>query len=428
MKHATGKLLRDSVWLIAAAQVGNVANLLFQVFLMHRLDDAEYGALAAMLGVTMVMSLPMDAVRSWVAHVSARLEQGGRRAELYAWMSRAWRNAGIAALIVAGGCALARLPLARALGVDRGELAVWTGILLGGALVAPVILGGLQGLQAFGAMALLGQAHALLRLGFGVAFVLWIGARADVALAGQALTVALVLTAGTWTLKRRLARPAEPREAETEAPSGWGYAVRSLGVLAAAGILMNADVILAKRYLDPLLAGPFARAATLARAIVFLPAPIALALFPRVASSGALRHGDRHMLQHASGLVTLMILAGVAAAHGAMPWIYPLLTGAPADAPTLALARQLLLALAPVGLIILLLNFALAQHRFAACIPVGVCAAGYVAAVALRHGGPADIVRALAVFSILALLSLFFSLRDYLWRGDPEPTDSTGPA
>jgi O-antigen/teichoic acid export membrane protein len=422
MKSATWKLLRDSAWLIAAAQIGNVANLAFQVFMMHRLDDKEYGALAAMLGVAMALSLPMDAVRSWVAHVSARLEQGGRRVELAAWLTRAWRNAAIAALIVAGVFVLARHPLARWFGVGRGDLAAWTGALLAGALMSPVIQGALQGIQAFGAMSLLGQLQALLRLGLGVFFVLWIGPRADLALAGQTVAVGLVIVAGTWELRRRLTRPLESGTPDSDDPAGWGYAVRSLGVLAAAGILMNADVILAKRYLDPALAGSFARAATLARAIVFLPAPIALALFPRVASSKTLRHGDRHMLQHAAGLVVLMILAGVGGAYAAMPWIYPLLTGGQADAQTLVLARHLLLALAPVGLVILLLNFALAQHRFAVCLPVGVCAVAYLVAVAFWHRTPGDIVLALAVSSLLALVSLSVSLRAYLWRGDPPET------
>ncbi len=128
------------------------------------------------------------------------------------------------------------------------------------------------------------------------------------------------------------------------------------------------------------------------------------------------------MLQHAAGLVVLMILAGVGGAYAAMPWIYPLLTGGQADAQTLVLARHLLLALAPVGLVILLLNFALAQHRFAVCLPVGVCAVGYLVAVAFWHRTPGDIVLALAVSSLLALVSLSVSLRAYLWRGDPPET------
>lgn len=422
MKSATWKLLRDSAWLVAAAQIGNIANLVFQVFMMHRLDDTEYGALAAMLGLTMALSLPLDAVRSWVAHVSARLEQGGRRADLAVWLSRARRHTAFAALLVAVGFLVARNPLALWFGVGRGELVAWTGILLAGSMISPVIQGALQGVQAFGSMALLGQAQALLRLGLGVAFVLWIGARADLALAAQVASVLLVLGAGAWELQRRLDRPSDSDLVDSGDPAGWGYALRSLGVLAAVGILMNADVILAKRYLDPALAGPFARAATLARAIVFLPAPIALALFPRVVSSGILRHGDRHMLQHAAGLVALMVLAGAGAGYAVMPWIYPLLTGAEADAQTLVLARHLLIALAPVGLIILLVNFAMAQHRFAACLPAAMCAAGYLVAVALRHRAPGDIVLALGVSSLLALLSLFVSLRESLWQGDPPET------
>jgi O-antigen/teichoic acid export membrane protein len=284
--------------------------------------------------------------------------------------------------------------------------------------MGPLLYGALQGLQAFGVLSILGQAQALLRLGLGVACVLWIRAGADLALAGHLVAVSLILFAGMGWLRRRLNRPAFSERTDRTPPAGWGYAVRSLIVLAAAGILMNADVVLAKRYLDPSVAGVFARAATVARAIVFLPAPIALALFPRVASSGMLRAGDRRLLQHAVGLVTLLILAAVGVATWALPWIYPLLTGGESDASTLFLARSLLWALSPIGIVILLLNFAMAQHRFSACYPVCAGAAGYLGAVALWHRTPGDIVRALAGFGFLSLLVLVIRLRRVLWQKD----------
>ena len=66
-----------------------------------------------------------------------------------------------------------------------------------------------------------------------------------------------------------------------------GYLGRSFAMLMAFSLLMMMDVLLVKHYV-PGEAESFARAATVARAIIFLPMPIALAMFPKVVSRGGL--------------------------------------------------------------------------------------------------------------------------------------------
>lgn len=416
MNSASSKLVRDSALLIVTAQVGNIANLLFQVFMMHRLKTEEYGALAAMLGVVLALSLPMDALRSWVAHVAAQLAKNECFAELGRWLFSAVKRVALLSMVIVGLFFLARQRMAGWFGVERGSLIGLTGWILAGTMMSPLLTGALQGIQAFGALSVISQAQALLRLVFGIVCVLGIRASAEMALMGQTMAVGFSLVIGMFWLRILLARSPVREASGPVALAGWGYAIQSLVVLTAVGILMNADVIFAKMYLDPLVAGHFARAATLARAVIFLPAPIALVLFPKVASSGTVRADDQNLLRHAVGLGALLIGTAAGSAALAMPWIYPLLTGIVPDAETLHLTRSLLLAMSPVGMVILLLNFEMAQHRFATCYLSVLWAAGYIGTVALWHRNPGDITLALAGFGFLSLFSLGFGLRHHLWK------------
>jgi hypothetical protein len=65
--------------------------------------------------------------------------------------------------------------------------------------------------------------------------------------------------------------------------------------------------------------------------------------------------------------------------------------------------RGMVLALAPLAVVLLLLNYELAQRRFAVTLPILLCAAGYVLAVVRWHETPMQIVTVLAVCSALCL-------------------------
>lgn len=421
---AGGRLFRDSLLLIGASQVGNVSNLLFQAVMMRGLAAAEYGVLAAILGLLGALGLPMDAGRSWVAHVAARFAQTGRAAGLRAWLRAAVRRLGAAAGIAALVFFLARNPGGLFLGIDRGAPVALAGVILALLFFQPLLVGALQGTQSFWALSVSGQAGPVLRLLFGAALIWRVRPAAELALCAHAAAMGLGLAAGGFWLRRVLRRlpdgPAEP----AEAPAGWIYALHSLAVLAGAGILMHADVILAKKYFDAATAGEFARAATLARAVIFLPGPVALVLFPKVATSGPIRPGDRAIFAQAAGLAAVLIGLAATAAAVFMPWIYPLMTGAPADAEMLALARRLLFAMTPVGMMALPLTFHMAQRRFAAGYGLLLWAGLYVGAVSVRHRTPADIVAALGVFGTLAAASLALDLM----RAGPRAVRAAGVA
>ena len=85
----SNRLLQHSILMLAATQAGNLANMLFQILMNHRLSNTEYGALAAMLGLINITATPLDALRTAAAHFSARLRLSGQ-SHAVAGMLRAW--------------------------------------------------------------------------------------------------------------------------------------------------------------------------------------------------------------------------------------------------------------------------------------------------------------------------------------------------
>ncbi|MBP7276509.1 MAG: hypothetical protein KBA51_09935, partial [Kiritimatiellae bacterium] len=310
-------LLRHSLLLMATAMLGNAANLVFQIVMNRRLTDVEYGILAAMVALMAILMLPLEALRTTLAHRTAMWMKEGRRAAIrpfyHLWLRRmllAWAALLVVALLA--GPAWGRV---FRLG---GAAPLWiTGVGLSGILLLPVISGVLQGMQRFAAFAWALQIPNIVRFLLGVGLVLWIP-RAWAGYSAQAVGfIAAAVCAGYWVRAgwRGWNEPDAPVRASE------AYFFKSLIVLGAFAVLMLADVLLVKAWFDEDMAGRYSRAATIARAIVYLPMPVAMALFPKVVSRGERTGEDRRMLVRALAGVGALLAASATAA-----WVFaPLL-------------------------------------------------------------------------------------------------------
>ena len=392
-------LFRHSLLLMAASQVGNAANILFQFAMMRGLSDADYGLLIALLGALSVVGTPLDAVRTAVAHGTALLHQAGRGGDV-ARLLRGWALglAAVAAVLLAGGF-LFLGPLLRFYHLADPALLLLVLAVAAGSLFMPLLTGGLQGLQHFRWMAVVGQAWGVVRLLLAALLVVVLAGGLRSAVAAQMGGVAATLLLGAYACRHAL-RSAAPSAAPI--PHRFPYFLSSLVVLFVYGVLLNADLQAVRHYFNAAAAGTYARAATIGRAVIFLVGPIALALFPKVASTGLSTPESRRMLRRA-GLYVVGIMAAAAAAGSlGAPWLWRIFTGAWPEAATVRLTCAMLWAVCPLGLLGLLVYFEMAQHRFRWCLGLLPCAAAYVFALRFWHPGPFAVVALLAASGLAA--------------------------
>ena len=405
---APDRLVRHGMFLLAMSQVSNFSNMAFHMVMGRYLTPDEYGVLATMLNLLLVLATPLDALRNAMAHSAGRSMQRGDRGAIRV-LARLWLMRALVIGIPAGSVlVLASEELAGFFHLASPDALRVAGFLLPIMLLVPILSGLLQGAQAFVWMSLTMHGWGVIRLALASALVVWVAASATAGVVSHAVAQLLSLVVG-MTGVLYITRGAQLQQA----PAGvGGYFVQSLLMLAGFGVLMNSDVMLVRHY-HPEQAGHFAWAATIGRSVIFLPMPIALAMFPKVISMGASSAQTRRTLARA----VLMAVGLIGAAVGAV-WVLPglpllIIYGERAPSAELCwLVRWVCLAMSPLGVTYVLVHFEMAQHRFASVPWLLVCAAAYIGAVALWHASVLTVVLVLGLASLAtALLFVIMLLR-----------------
>lgn len=393
---------------MSASLVGSGACGLFQMVMGRLLSPAEYGILCSMSGIVMIAGMPLGAWGNVMTFFSSQFLQQNRAGDIFPLM-RYWamKLLLIAAPLLVIGIMFSQ-PLAGFFNLpDRSALFVGL-IIITMSFFSPVVSGPLGGMQAFGWASISGTSWAVARLVLGGAFVYFIAASATWALVGHGVALIIsvgIAMAGLWIILRRTP------PTDQALPGTHLYLWRSMLVLACFAFLMNADVLIVKHYFTPDQSGFFARAATIGRTIIFLPMPIAGALFPKIVSNGAMSDQHGKLLGKALFYTALIIVPGVLFCT-----IYPQVPlgilyhdWAP-SADMCRLVRSTIWAMTPLSMAFIIMNFELAQNRFRVTVPLILCVAVYLTGVSLWHAYVLQIVAILAVVSLLALLALVLAL------------------
>ena len=411
-----GGLIRHGAMLVVGTFVGALCNAGFHAVVGRTLPNAEYGSLVAMLGIILATTTPMLAVQNTLAHYISAFVHEGRRAEIRP-LFRHWLRifAALSAAIALGAFGL-REPLAAFWRVEPALIAL-TFLVLAASLWMNLYYGLLQGMQSFGWLSWAPQAWGSVRLLLGWVLTATVAARALLAVGAQGVGVLAVLALCAFAAAG-LRLPAGVAAAP---PRGtYRYLGSALVCLAGYAMLMNLDTALAKHYFDAETTGLFSKAATIARTAVFLPVPIATALFPKVTSTGELTDASWGLLGRALAFAGLLIAAtaGVCLAFPQLPWTILYRAWPAADAALAAqLTRAMVLAMSPLALAYLLLNFEMAQRRFAWCYGLVPCGAAYVVGVARFHAHPAQIAVVVGALNLVAVALLLASICAQRRRG-----------
>ncbi len=406
------KLLRHSALLTAATMCVHAANVLFQMVMMRRLPTAEYGAMAAMLGLAAIVSNPLEAARTAIAHFSARLIKAGRWNAIGDLVRRWSRPAATVSLILLVLAFLAGERIALFFRIDSPAVVAMALAGIAILVFTPLPAGSLQGAQAFRALSAMSICGAMVRLVSGALLVYCVSATALAALLAHGLGTVSGLAAGWIGLafaarRATSAQSSEQASGEVDiASNSIGYLLNSFLILSAYAVLMTADVSLVKHFFSPSEAGLFARAATIGRSIIFLPMPIALAMFPKVVSNGTTTVEEREKLLKAMLYAAIVIVTAGAATYAFAPLIWRVFAGEWPDAFSIRLVRLIILAMAPLGLTFVVMNFELAQRRFRVGLRLLPVAAGYVAGVCLWHAALRQVIAIMGAANLVAAFLL----------------------
>ena len=398
-------LLVHSLLVMGLLHIGSAANLLFHMAMGRMLSSAEYGVLAALLGAFFIFYTPLFfSIQNTLAHFSRHLFLEGRlndiRFLVWQWTKKC-AGFGLPVLLLVF---LFTRPLAGLFNLDSKLPAVLITVILFASLFMPVFAGAFQGMQHFGWMAASSNGWTVLRLVFGIPLVLWV-ARTEYALIAHLLGVLICIWIGLRALCRAIPDPVPTGQPLARAEK---YFFGSFVAILFYSILMNADIVMVKIFFPEDAAyGPYAQASVIGRMIVFLSQPIVVALFPKVVAKKGMTKESLNALLKALALSGILV-GSIMLFFIIWPCV-PLaaLFGDWNPAPeTMSLVRRVILAMAPLSLIFLAMNFELAQNRFALLLPMGLASALFVCGFILYHPSPVWAAFWLLLASFGALLAL----------------------
>jgi O-antigen/teichoic acid export membrane protein len=293
--------VRAGALLSAATLVLNGAGYVYYVGCIRYLGSRVYGDVAAMLALFALVSLPLASIQSLLAREAAQLPSANAVGAL---LRRATVLAAIAGVVIVTLGAVLVVPIRDLLNIASSTtvLAGISGLFF--AVVAVVLYGVLQGMLRFGALSVSYVASGLARpvlvvpallLGFGAAGALFVNALAGFV----AVAIASFTVRDLW----RLEPSADPLTLDRSQ-----MALMLVGSLAFAS-LTNVDILLAAYFLPADVAGVYAAAALVGKAVLFLPAAIVTVLLPKAATRAAAGVTSRRILLASAGVTAGLTLA-----------------------------------------------------------------------------------------------------------------------
>ena len=289
---ADTKLVMRSGMVIAVAMgVMNVTTYAFTILAARLLGPVEYGALAAVMGLLLVLNVLSLGLQATGARRVAASPQDLPRIE-----QEVMRATYLSALTL-GALALVATPLVSTmLNLDSWSVAALVAV----TVVPLTIMGGqaglLQGERRWAPLAAIFLAMGVGRIAFGTVALL---------LAPDTLGAMLGVTAGAfvpamvgwWALRRSGRRGGRRPDPAVAWPSrvGWAHGgvlretTLNSHALLAFFALSNADVVIARGVLDERQAGLYAGGLILTKAVLFLPQFVVVIVFPSMSSAESAR-------------------------------------------------------------------------------------------------------------------------------------------
>jgi O-antigen/teichoic acid export membrane protein len=297
-----------AVGLAAATMAANGIAVVFTIVFTRLLGAGDYGSLAALLNLSVILFVPGSALQVVVAR-EGTLGKLGRGPELASTLSRWTRHLLLAMVAVAVVSVLARGPLAALLNVDQTWAAAAVPVTGTAWLLLSVQRGLLQAARRYRAIGLsvvleaggrLLAAIALVSAGLGVTGA-YLGTLASLCLTAIALEV---------VLKRRLGAPATntPQHKLRTLVAQTALPITVLTLVAA---LQNVDVIMAKHTLSQGTAGVYAASTVAAKALIWIAIGLGLWVVPEATRRAAAHHDPRTVLLRAIAVIGALAAAAL---------------------------------------------------------------------------------------------------------------------
>ncbi|MGD0566554.1 MAG: oligosaccharide flippase family protein [Candidatus Goldiibacteriota bacterium] len=359
-------LVRDSFILFSASSLVNLSNFVFHSFASRLLGPESYGVLVTLLAVIVIVAMPSLALQMTIVKKTSIFRAHGK----FGSIEKLFRLTSVWFLVIGTACML----VFTAIGMNNSAIKEFFHIqdpalyyILGAIslimLVLPVVRGILQGMQNFIGLGISLVTDAVIRLAFLYVFVNWFswGVRGAVSttLAGGLTSYIL----GFFLIAYIFRFKEDEGEVVTKTEL-FSYARPVFFSMLGFALLSYIDVFTVKHFFNSNDAGLYSATSMIGKAFLYFPSAIAMTLFPKVSESHELNRGTKALLYRSLGLTAAISIAGVVFCYFFPRVIIGIMFGEKFYAIE-GIVRLFGAAIFPLVLFNVVINYALAVHRYA---------------------------------------------------------------
>ena len=371
---------KNTIIMFAASSISSFFNLLYQLTMLRLMPKDKFASLNSLIALLAILAVPAAAFTTMVTkHVSAynarkKLEH----------LKAVWRKMAVDtfcfSLIVFILIVLLRRNIASFLHLDSlGSITILS-LIFFLVCLSSVVTGGLQGLEKFKWLAIIGVVAGFSKLLFSVALIKSISDALLAGLTGFLLSTTIGIVFCLWPL--RFLMKGESKE-KIEMKQLYAYIFPVLIVSLCFTLVTNIDLVLVKHFFLTEVQD-YSIAQMIGKIILFLPGVIYAVMFSRVSGLHALKTNSRKILER-SLLYTFVLSFSAVAAYNLFPEVIFGLLAGQATKEIVLLGRVFSLAMLFYALSNVLFVYQLSVERYNFIRPLVIIALAQIIAICLFH-------------------------------------------
>lgn len=298
-------------------------NLLFQLLIAHRLNPSDFAAFNSLLSLFFIISMSMGTVQIALAKYIAEFNAHGQDKKIRFLLTRLLKKASIFSLAMLFIFYLASFYITKSLKIDTVTPVYILAVLVAFSCVAPVLFGGIQGLELFGWLTSAQIIPSIVKLILGFLFIL-LGFNISGALGALLVANLMMLIISYAPLKKIISG------SDTEKVSLKEFFIFIFPVAVSTFCfftLVSSDMVLVKYFFSKENAGVYSIAQMTGKIFLFFPWALSMVMLPKVARQKAKKIDTASTLRKSLYYAVILCAIGLVGYNAFPSLVSRILTG-----------------------------------------------------------------------------------------------------
>jgi O-antigen/teichoic acid export membrane protein len=265
---------KGAIILFITMNLFNVLNFLFHFIMGRMLGPEKYGVLAVLMSLIAIYNVPSEAIQNLISNYTSKFNLKKEFGKIRYLMTRALKKGFIISVFIFIIVAFLTLFLSKFLNINFW-LVLMTNLIVFYSFLSPIPLGVLQGKKKFGLLGWNMVMISFLKLFFAIYFVI-LGWGLFGAMGGLILGIGAGFIISIYFNKDILEEKEEKVHFDGIYPKSVPYFIVMIVIFSA----LSLDIILARRFFSPELAGQYSVLSMIGKTIFFITGAIGKAMFP----------------------------------------------------------------------------------------------------------------------------------------------------